>query len=243
MPGGCAAGSAQELWLRADLAANSGKNVIAIWHKPRFSSGVTNLHDLQALYDDIYAFGVDILLDGHDHIYERLAPMDPSGAGRPDLRHPPVHRRHRRRGAASHAGTLLATSQACNGATYGVMKLTLHASTYDWQFLPIAGSTFTDAGTGSVHARTADTQRGPRGRRRCVLHAARHAQVVAAPGVLGNDTDGDADPLTAILNTDVSHGVLTLNANGSFSYTPTPATAVRTASPTTPTTAPPTRTS
>ena len=97
--GGCAAGSAQELWLRADLAANSGKNVIAIWHKPRFSSGVTNLTDLQPFYDDIYEFGVDILLHGHDHIYERLAPMDPSGRGRPDLRHPPVHRRHRRCGA------------------------------------------------------------------------------------------------------------------------------------------------
>ncbi len=76
VPGGCAAGSAQELWLEADLAANSTKNVIALWHKPRFSSGVTNYTALQALYDDLYAVGVDILLHGHDHIYERLAPMD-----------------------------------------------------------------------------------------------------------------------------------------------------------------------
>ena len=74
-----AAGSAQELWLEADLAANSGENVIAVWHKPRYSSGATNNQALQPLWDDLYAAGVDILLDGHDHIYERTAPMK-SGA-------------------------------------------------------------------------------------------------------------------------------------------------------------------
>ena len=100
--GGCAAGSAQELWLKADLAANSSKNVIALWHKPRYSSGATNYQALQPLWDDLYAAGVDILLDGHDHIYERFAPMKsgatargPAGRRR-DLRHPAVHGRHRR---------------------------------------------------------------------------------------------------------------------------------------------------
>ncbi len=86
VPGGCGAGSAQELWLKADLAANGGKNVIALWHKPRYSSGATNLQALQPLWDDLYAAGVDILLDGHDHIYERFAPMK-SGATPSD---PPV---------------------------------------------------------------------------------------------------------------------------------------------------------
>ncbi len=98
------AGSAQELWLKADLAANSGKNVIALWHKPRYSSGITDYQPVQPLWDDLYAAGVDILLDGHDHIYERTAPMMSGAtlASRPgrrsDLRHHPVHRRHRRRG-------------------------------------------------------------------------------------------------------------------------------------------------
>ena len=73
-PGGCAAGSAQDVWLEADLAANSTKNVIAVWHKPRYSSGATNNQNMQPLWDDLYAAGVDILLDGHDHIYERTAP-------------------------------------------------------------------------------------------------------------------------------------------------------------------------
>ena len=79
VPGGCGAGSAQDLWLEADLAANSTENVIAVWHKPRYSSGATNYQDMQALWDDLYAAGVDILLDGHDHIYERTVPMK-SGA-------------------------------------------------------------------------------------------------------------------------------------------------------------------
>ena len=71
MPGGCAAGSPQELWLKADLAANSSKNVIALWHKPLFSSAGTNLTDLQPFVDDLYAAGADLVLDGHDHVYER----------------------------------------------------------------------------------------------------------------------------------------------------------------------------
>ena len=71
VPGGCAAGSPQESWLETDLAANSGKNVIAVWHKPRYSSGATDYQALQPLWDALYAAGVDILLDGHDHIYER----------------------------------------------------------------------------------------------------------------------------------------------------------------------------
>ena len=69
------------------------------------------------------------------------------------------------------------------------------------------------------------------------------ALVQAAPGVLSNDTDADSNPLTAVLNANVTHGTLALNANGGFTYTPTLVTADPIASPTTPTTAPPTRTS
>ena len=93
--GGCNAGSPQHQWLVADLAANAAKNVIAIWHKPRFGSGATNLTALQPLVDELYAAGVDVTLAGHDHIYERLAPMDAGGNVGSDLRHAQLHRRHR----------------------------------------------------------------------------------------------------------------------------------------------------
>ena len=112
--------------------------------------------ELQPLWDDLYAAGVDMLLDGHDHIYERTAPMK-SGA---TLAVPPVadptygiRQFTVGTGGEGHHGltTPLPTSQVRNATTFGVLKLTLHATTYDWEFLPIAGSTFTDSGTGSVH--------------------------------------------------------------------------------------------
>ena len=156
VPGGCGEGSAQDLWLEADLAANSTDNVIAVWHKPRYSSGATNNQNMQALWDDLYAAGVDILLDGHDHIYERTVPMK-SGA---TLSSPPVadptfgiRQFTVGTGGEAHHGlaTPLPTSVVRNDETFGIMKLTLHATSYDWVFLPIAGSSFTDSGTGSVH--------------------------------------------------------------------------------------------
>jgi hypothetical protein len=147
--GGCGAGSAQELWLRADLSANSTKNVITVWHKPRYSSAVTNLTDLQPFYDDLYAFGVDILLQGHDHVYERMDPMNAAGVADPAYG---VRQFTVGTGGASlqSCGTLLPNSVKC-GSPFGVLKFTLHASSYDWVFLPIAGTTFDDSGTASVH--------------------------------------------------------------------------------------------
>ena len=160
--GGCAAGSDQELWLKADLAANSTKNVIALWHKPRYSSGATNLQALQPLWDDLYAAGVDILMDGHDHIYERFAPMK-SGA---TLGSQPVADSTYgiqqftvgMGGEAHHTlSTTLGTSVVRNNTDFGIFKLTLHPTSYDYVFLPIAGSTFTDSGaarcTGHRHRR------------------------------------------------------------------------------------------
>ncbi len=77
--GGCAAGSDQHDWLLADLAANASKNVIAVWHKPRFSSGSTNLVEMSDIVSSLYAAGVDLALVGHDHIYEVFQPLDPAG--------------------------------------------------------------------------------------------------------------------------------------------------------------------
>ncbi len=148
--GGCASGSDQHDWLVADLAANLDKNVIAVWHKPRFSSGITNLTELQPLVDALYAAGVDLAFVGHDHIYERFQPLDPTGASDPTygIRHFTIGL-----GGESHhaAGTQLPTSEALDDQTYGIMKLVLQPTSYTWQFLPVAGETFTDAGSGTVH--------------------------------------------------------------------------------------------
>ena len=216
--GGCGVGSAQVNWLTSDLNANPTKNVIAMIHRPRYSSGSTNQTELQPLYDVMYQHNVDIVLQGHDHIYERQAPMNAAGAADPT---------HGMRvftvgtGGQSHHGisSVRATSEVRDNTTFGIFKLTLHASTYDWKFLPVAGATFTDSGTGTVFANAAN--QAPVAVADSYSTTLNTALTVAAPGVLANDTDADGNPLTAAVVTSVSHGTLSLASNGGFTYTPT----------------------
>lgn len=143
------AGSAQEQWLRADLAANQSVCTLAYWHKPRFSSGMHgNIPSVGTFWQALYDYGADIVLSGHDHTYERFAPQNPNGQADPT--------RGIREFIAGTGGAALYSfpsiqpnSQVRNNTTYGVLKLTLHATSYDWQFVPIAGQTFTDSGSGN----------------------------------------------------------------------------------------------
>ena len=94
--GGCEAGSPQESWLRSDLAANHGKHVIAMWHIPRFSSGLHGSSSVyQTWWQDLYDAHAEIVLNGHDHEYERFAPQSPDRRGRCQ-RHPRIRSRHGR---------------------------------------------------------------------------------------------------------------------------------------------------
>jgi len=148
----CAAGSAQELWLRSDLQANTKPCTLAYWHHPRFNSGAAHGNTLAVspFWDALYHFNADVILNGHEHVYEVFAPQDSLGvadAAR-GIRQFTVGT-----GGRSHYtfGTIQPNSQVREGNTYGVLKLTLHANSYDWQFVPVAGSSFTDSGTGNCH--------------------------------------------------------------------------------------------
>ena len=152
-----AAGSAQELWLKADLAAHQNLCTLAYWHHPLYSSidgpaGTTGatLASLRPLWDDLYAAGAELVLAGHRHDYERFAPMKPDGS--PD---PVAGIREIIAGTGGVGGgdftNIFPTSQVREGRTFGVLKLTLSASSYTWQFIPVAGSTFTDSGSGTCH--------------------------------------------------------------------------------------------
>jgi len=148
--GGCGPGSPQDVWLRSDLAAHADDNVVVLWHKPRFSSGPNSSPEMQRFTEDLYAAGVDLLLAGHDHIYERFAPLDPSGAV--DLARGVPMITVGTGGAEHHQITgVLPGSRVRNNDTYGVLKLTLHADSFDWEFLPEDGRTFTDRGSSAVH--------------------------------------------------------------------------------------------
>jgi hypothetical protein len=139
-------GSAQYEWLRADLAANSGAAcTAAIWHHPLHTSGEngrnTYTYDTWRL---LYEARADVILNGHDHIYERFAPQDPDGR--------PAARGIRQftigtGGSSLYRMTSLASaSEVREAGTWGVLKLTLRAASYEWEFLPVAGQSFRDFG-------------------------------------------------------------------------------------------------
>jgi hypothetical protein len=151
--GGCNAASPQGKWLREDLAQHPVACTLAYFHKPLFSSGGKHGNDaeMKPLWDALYGAGADVILNGHDHDYERFAPQDPEG-------HADVKRGIREfvvgsGGKNSHRkmGEAKANSEVRNDDTFGVLKLILHAKGYDWEFVPEAGKTFRDSGSGSCH--------------------------------------------------------------------------------------------
>lgn len=150
--GGCNAGSPQEKWLRADLAAHPVACTLAYWHKPLFSSGVTHGNDLtvKPLWDALYDANADVVINGHDHDYERFAPQAPDGA--------PDSVRGIREFVVGTGGKNLRpfgapkpNSEVRDTTAFGVLKLTLKGNGYDWQFIPEEGKTFTDSGSGACH--------------------------------------------------------------------------------------------
>jgi acid phosphatase type 7 len=148
--GGCGQGSAQEKWLAADLIANASRCTLAYWHHPRFSSGGHgNTTALDPFWRDLYAAGVDVVLSGHDHDYERFAPQSPAGVADPvGIRQFVVGT-----GGRNLTGfkSVQSNSELRESRTFGVLDMTLHDGSYDWQFLPVGGGPAIDAGSDSCH--------------------------------------------------------------------------------------------
>jgi hypothetical protein len=147
----CGAGSIQERWLRADLAAHPAACTLAYWHHPRYSSGHDGSHStLSAFWTALHEAGAELVLSGHSHNYERFAAKDGQGK---------LSQRGIRQFVVGTGGAFMtgigssrvAGSEAIQNTTFGVLKLTLHATSYDWRFVPIAGRTWTDAGSDQCH--------------------------------------------------------------------------------------------
>lgn len=151
--GGCGADSPQGRWLRADLAAHPARCTLAYFHHPRFSSITTSTQPNRRtlpLWQALYAAGAEVIMNGDHHAYERFAPQDPNG------------RRDQARGIREFiVGTggahphlvkqVRPNSEARIVNTFGVLKLTLHPRSYDWQFIPARGQSSTDSGRASCH--------------------------------------------------------------------------------------------
>jgi hypothetical protein len=125
---------------------------MALWHTPLYSSTSADATPaVQPFWQILYNARADLIINGHAHNYERFAPQDPNGnldmvngirefvvgTGGETL--------------MSFDTTLAANSEVRNSSAYGVMQFTLHAASYDWQFIPVAGQTFTDSGSQTCH--------------------------------------------------------------------------------------------
>jgi uncharacterized protein YjdB len=156
------AGSPQEQWLRADLAAHPTVCTLAYWHEPRFSSGGNGSSTaVQPIWQALYDYGADLVVNGHDHDYERFAPQTPTGAvdnvngikefvvgtGGNSL--------------YSWPGNPIANSELRSNINYGVIKLTLWPTSYDWEFVPVQGGPFSDKGSAPCHSGTPVPNQAP----------------------------------------------------------------------------------
>ncbi|MCE7984816.1 MAG: hypothetical protein DYG89_26895 [Caldilinea sp. CFX5] len=146
--GGCKAGSPQEQWLRADLAANPKACTLAYWHHPRFSSSTHHGNEVRmtAFWQALYDYGADVVLSGHDHTYERFALQDANGVAAPGrgIRQFVVGTGG---GSLYPLGTPIANSEVGRDDTFGVLQLALYPTSYTWEFIPVAGQSFTDQGS------------------------------------------------------------------------------------------------
>jgi acid phosphatase type 7 len=151
--GGCGASSPQGRWLREDLASNRSRCTLAYFHYPLFTSGTyrPGIAAVRPLWEALYRAGADVVLNGHDHNYQRFAPQDPDGRANSErgIREFVVGTG----GASQYAisNPPIANTQRYNDNTFGVLKLTLHPDSYDWRFVPVAGKSFTDSGQTPCH--------------------------------------------------------------------------------------------
>lgn len=221
--GGCGSASPQGLWLAADLAAHPDVCTLAFWHHPRFSSGP---HGDDPLSQDFWTLlrsaGADLILNGHDHGYERFAPQSPTGSADPD---------GPREFVVGTGGkditsvmTVRANSEVRNYSSFGILELTLHSNGYEWRFLSDAGAVL-DSGRGLCHSalpapaadfhtiepcRLADT-------RKSSPLAAGVTRAFPAAGSCGIPSDAVAVVVNATVITPTASGNLQLSPSGLLS--------------------------
>jgi hypothetical protein len=144
--GGCEPGSPMLTWLKDDLASHPSRCTLAYFHKPLFSSGYSRGNPVvKPLWNVLYNHHADVIVSGHDHVYERFARQTPSGA----LDGHGIREFVVGTGGAELGGFNYTArhSQVRNAKTRGVLKLRLSSTSYSWKFVHVAGKTFTDSGT------------------------------------------------------------------------------------------------
>lgn len=149
--GGCEMGSAQQQWLKQDLVQNNKTCTLAYWHHPRYSSGVHgNQPQMGDLWQTLYDGGAELVLSGHDHLYERFAPQNAQGE---------LDREKGLRQFVIGTGgkslypfkTVRPNSEVQAMGVYGVLKMELQPNSYRWQFLAANTTEFDERGEDLCH--------------------------------------------------------------------------------------------
>lgn len=151
---GCASGSLQAAWLTNDLTNTPNKScTLAIWHHPLYTSTTSPAATpaVQPLFQILYNYHAELVVNGHAHVYERFNPQDANA--NLDMAHGVVQITAGTGGESHHTfgTTPAANSVVRDSSTFGVLKLTLHASSLDYQFLPVGSGTLHDSGTIACH--------------------------------------------------------------------------------------------
>jgi hypothetical protein len=146
----CGPNSAQAQWLRADLSRSARRCTLLYWHHPRWSSGLAGGSPAVATFWNIASeFGAEVVVSGDDHDYERFAPQDAAGK---------ASETGVRQFVAGTGGTperdwgaLKPNSEVRDNSTWGLLKFSLYPGRYEWEFIPVAGGTFRDSGSGECY--------------------------------------------------------------------------------------------
>ena len=150
--GGCGPGSPQHNWLTHDLATHpnsSNRCTLAYWHIPLFSSGPRHEMNSYELYKLLFNNDADVILTSHEHNYERFAPQNHLGSADPVRG---VRQFIAGTGGANFTsfGPMAANSEFRDSSHFGVLKLTLRADSYEWQFVGENGTVY-DSGSAACH--------------------------------------------------------------------------------------------
>jgi acid phosphatase type 7 len=191
--GGCGATSPMVEWLEQDLSANRTTCTLAYFHHPLFSSGSLSggTSKMKPSWEALYTARADVVLNGHVHNYERFAPQTPSGAADPakGIREFVV-------GTGGYSlnsfKTTVANSQVRKANSYGVLKLTLHPTGYDWKFVAVDGTVdgkTTDSGIGSCSLATPPDTEPPKVE--STVPSANETEVAPTIGVTATYLRGD----------------------------------------------------
>jgi acid phosphatase type 7 len=165
---GCGPGSPEDQWLRSDLAAHPTLCTLAYWHHPRFHSvwvdpqfDPGDSDQMGTIWQDLYNGGADVVLNAHTRVYERFAPQNPDGVADSAFGIREFIVGTGGRGHHTFSTSLAPNSEVRNDTAWGLLQLTLHPGGYDWNYLPVAGQTFTDSGTSSCHGAPAPAASQP----------------------------------------------------------------------------------